>query len=125
MKRFIQLVCALVAVTAAACASSRSSTAATTAGAAAGAAAWEGSFRTTQYAANAVMAPAGQAGRAAGYGSIRLTPVVAGPGGNTQAEVSVSAPVSAGSQLAWAIFSGPCGTMSDAIAGVMQFPTIA
>jgi hypothetical protein len=120
MKPPIPFICVLFAATAAACASNHS----TPSSVPEGSAQWEGSFRTTQYAANAVMAPAGQAGRAAGYGSIRLTPVASGPGGNLQVEVSISAPVSAGTQLAWAIFSGPCGTMSDAVAGVMQFPTI-
>ena len=120
MTRTIQLGSALVAVVVAACASGGSSAS----GTAAGPARWEGSFRTSGYATTAVIGP-GQTGTSAAFGTIKLSPIAAGPGGNTQVEVSVSAPVSPGTQLGWAIFTGPCGTMSAAIAGLMQFPTIS
>jgi hypothetical protein len=73
-------------------------------------------------AATAVIGP-GQTGHAAGYGTVKLTPV-AGNSPTVQAEVSISAPVPPGSQLAWAVFPGPCGTMSGPVMGAMQFPTI-
>ena len=122
MTRFIRLGSALMTAGIAACASSGSHSPSAGAGPA-HPPHWEGSFRISQMAATAVIGP-GQTGHAAGYGTIKLTPV-AGPTPVVQAEVTVSAPVTAGTQLAWAVFSGPCGTMSGPVIGQMQFPTIS
>ena len=39
-------------------------------------------------------------------------------------ELSISAPMEPSTHLAWAIFSGPCGTPSPAVAGLNEFPAI-
>ena len=83
---------------------------------------WSGSFKTSQMAASAVIGPA-TPGRAAGYGTISLTSVATTPA-STRVELSVSAPVAPGSQVAWALFTGPCGSPSPPIAGPNEFPRI-
>lgn len=88
----------------------------------AGSGVWTGSFRQPQTAATAVIGPAAP-GRAAAYGNVSLTPTDAGAG-KYRVELSISAPVDPNTQLAWAVFSGPCGTPSPAVAGIDEFPTI-
>jgi hypothetical protein len=88
----------------------------------AGAGVWTGSFRQPQVAASSVIGPA-TANRAAAYGTISLTPSPDGAG-RYQVELSLSAPVDPNTQLAWAVFSGPCGTPSPAVAGTNEFPHI-
>ena len=83
---------------------------------------WMGAFRQPQSAVSAVIGPA-TPGRAAAYGSLLLTPAEREPG-RFRVELSISAPVDANSQLAWAIFSGPCGTPSPAVTGLQEFPAI-
>ena len=91
-----------------------------------GPARWTGTFRTSQYAASAVIGPA-QPGRSAGYGSITVTPVdVQGSSqaSGSRVEISINAPVPPGTQVGWAIFNGQCGSTSPPLIGAMQFPTI-
>lgn len=83
---------------------------------------WSGSFKQPQLAASAVVGPA-TPGRGAAYGSISLLPVT-GQLGRFNVELSISAPVDGNTPLAWAIFSGPCGTPSPAVAPLTDFPTI-
>jgi hypothetical protein len=90
--------------------------------ASAGSGVWTGSFRQPQTAASAVIGPA-TPGRAAAYGNLSLTPTDGGAG-KYRVELSISAPVDPNTQLAWAVFSGPCGTPSPAVAGINEFPTI-
>ena len=84
---------------------------------------WTGSFRTSQYAASAVIGPA-QPGRTAGYGSITVVPADPPPASTSRVDISINAPVQPGTQLGWAIFSGQCGSTSPPLIGAMQFPTI-
>jgi hypothetical protein len=81
-----------------------------------------GAFRQPQSAVSAVIGPA-TPGRAAAYGSLLLTPAERDPG-RLRVELSISAPVDPSTQLAWAIFSGPCGTPSPAVIGLQEFPAI-
>jgi hypothetical protein len=83
---------------------------------------WMGTFRQPQSAASAVIGPA-TPGRAAAFGSLILTPAERDPG-RFRVELSISAPVDANNQLAWAIFSGPCGTPSPSVIGLQEFPAI-
>lgn len=83
---------------------------------------WTGAFRTSQYAASAVIGPA-QPGRSAGYGTITVTPTDV-QAGTSRVEISINAPVTPGTQVAWAMFTGQCGSTSPPLIGAMQFPTI-
>ena len=80
-------VVSIVALTA--CASKTSSVST-----ASGPARWTGTFRQSQTAAAAVVGPA-TPGRAAGYGSITLTPV-AGDSARIRIELSINAPLPLG-----------------------------
>lgn len=115
MPKFFMALCALV-IAAAGCVSSGSHVNT------GGPAHWTGSFRTSQYAATAVIGPA-QPGRSAGYGTITIAPVEA-PASSSRVEISVNAPVPSGTQIGWAVFSGQCGSTSPPLIGAMQFPTI-
>jgi hypothetical protein len=83
---------------------------------------WTGTFRQSQTAATAVVGPA-TPGRAAGYGSITLTPM-AGDTGRVRVELSINAPVAPGTQVGWAVFTSPCGSPTPPITGANEFPTI-
>jgi hypothetical protein len=87
-----------------------------------GPARWSGSFRVSQMAATAVVGPA-TPGKTAAFGAITLVALDSTPP-TTRVELSISAPVTAGTQVGWAVFSGPCGTPSPPLAGPHEFPTI-
>jgi hypothetical protein len=83
---------------------------------------WSGSFRQPQMAASSVVGPA-TPNKSAAFGSINITPIETRPG-YFQVDLSMSAPVDPNTQLAWAIFQGPCGAPGPAVAGLTEFPTI-
>jgi len=62
-------------------------------------------------AATAVVGGGTAGARAAAYGTINLVPLETTPP-TTRVELSISAPVSPGTQVGWALFSGPCGSPS-------------
>ena len=80
---------------------------------------WSGSFRQMQMPT----AEVGPATPNRGYGSIVLAPSADNPG-KMRVELTVNAPVSPGSQIAWAIFTGACGSPSPMVTGEHQFPMI-
>jgi hypothetical protein len=84
---------------------------------------WSGSFRQSQMAATSVIGPA-TPGRGAAYGNITLTPVVETPAGRVRVELTVSAPMPAGTHIAWALFTGPCGAATPPLTGPNEFPVI-
>jgi hypothetical protein len=83
---------------------------------------WTGSFRQPATAASAVIGAA-TPGRAAAFGTISLTPDDIGVR-KYRVELAISAPVDPNTQLAWAIFSGPCGATAPPVTGINEFPTI-
>lgn len=87
-----------------------------------GVARWSGSFKQPQMAASSIVGPA-RPNTVAAFGSIMLTPVE-GDANRVRVDMSVSAPVSGGTQLAWAIFTGPCGAPTPPVAGPNEFPLI-
>jgi hypothetical protein len=87
-----------------------------------GGAMWTGSFRQPQVAASSVIGPAATP-RGAAYGTLKLSPVE-GRAGSYQVDLSMSAPVEPSTQLAWAVFQGPCGATSTAVTGINEFPMI-
>jgi len=84
-----------------------------------GPARWTGSFKQTQMATSAVLGPATPN---RGFGSITLTPDADGK--KMRVELSINAPVATGSQIAWAIYNGVCGSPAPMVTGEMQFPPI-
>ncbi len=83
---------------------------------------WSGSFRQSQSAASSVIGPA-TTPRGAAYGSINLTPVE-GKAGTYKVELTMSAQLDPNTQLAWAIFSGPCGAPLPSVVGLNEFQLI-
>jgi hypothetical protein len=78
---------------------------------------WSGSFKQTQM-------PTGQLGAAApnrGYGTITISKLASGTD-NVRIEVSVNAPVAGGTQIAWAVFNGACGSAAPMVTGENRFP---
>jgi hypothetical protein len=83
---------------------------------------WSGTFKQSQSATSAVIGPA-TPGKGAAYGTVSAAPLPEGTTGN-RIELSISTPLAAGTQIAWAIFSGPCGSPTPPLAGPQEFPTI-
>jgi hypothetical protein len=108
----------LLAVTIVACASKTR-----TASTATGPSRWTGSFKQSTLSSSATIGPA-TPGRAAAYGTITLTPNEP-DSGRTRVELSINVSVQPGSQIAWALFSGPCGSPTPPLAGPNEFPTIS
>ena len=78
---------------------------------------WSGSFKQTQM-------PGSQLGAATpnrGYGTITIAPINAGPD-QVRIEVNVSTPVTGGQQIAWALFTGACGSAAPMVTGENRFP---
>jgi hypothetical protein len=83
---------------------------------------WTGTFRQSQSATSSVIGPA-TPGKGAAYGTITAVPLPTGTTGN-RIELSISTPLASGTQIAWAVFSGPCGSPTPPLAGPQEFPTI-
>lgn len=83
---------------------------------------WTGSFRQGQTAASAVIGPA-TTPRGAAYGTVTLT-AVPSQAGHWKVDLSMSAPVESSTPLAWAIFSGPCGSPTPSVIGLNEFQVI-
>ena len=119
MMRKLVIVPSVVVLAACASTQSSSSSVAQSAAAPAGAVRWSGSFKQTKM-------PTAQIGAATpnrGFGTITVTQP-AGETGRVQIELSVNAPVAPGTQIAWAIFDGACGSASPMVTGENQFPII-
>jgi len=81
---------------------------------------WSGSFRGTNSASSAVMAPATPN---RGAGTINLT-ALGGTPAQTRVEVTISG-ATPNMQLGWAVFGGACGSPAPIVAGQNQFPAIS
>ena len=82
---------------------------------------WTGTFKQSQSAASAIVGPT-TPGKGAAYGTMTAQTMNGMTG--TTFELSISAPVAAGTQLAWAVFTGSCGAPTPPLAGPHEFPTI-
>ena len=83
---------------------------------------WAGSFRTSELASSAVIGSGGAA-QGAAYGNITVTPVENAQG-RMSVDLSINAPVAPGSQVAWAVFGGSCGSPTPPVMGPDEFPMI-
>ena len=109
--------CALLLMLAAGvgCASHTSSSSSRT-----GPARWTGAFKPE--GGSAVIGSELSRARATGYGTITLTPV-SDQQGRVKVDMSVTTSVTS-TQVAWALFEGPCGAPTPPVIAVNQFPTI-
>jgi len=87
-----------------------------------GPARWTGSFKQPALAATAVIGANAQSTKG-GYGSITITPIADDPG-RVRIDLSMTSPVAPGTQIAWAVFQGPCGSPTPPAAGLESFPLI-
>lgn len=83
---------------------------------------WTGSFKQSQMASSAVITGGIQSTRSA-YGDITITTVDTIQGRST-VDLNVNTPMVGGTQLAWAVFTGPCGSPTPPVTGLNEFPTI-
>lgn len=86
---------------------------------------WTGSFRQQFMRPTAVIGGGTMASgaQASSFGSVTLT-ATGGERPRLLYDVSVSAPPAAGSQLAWALFTGPCNTPSPPVVAPSQLPVL-
>ena len=81
---------------------------------------WSGSFR--QSGNSAVIGSELSRARSSGYGTVTLTPVK-DQKGRVKVDLSVNTSLS-GTQIAWAVFEGPCNAPSPPVIAVNEFPII-
>ena len=81
---------------------------------------WSGSFKQSQNS-NAQLGLS--IGTNRGYGSISIAPLGSGTD-QIRIELSISAPLPAGTQIAWALFNGACGSAAPMVTGENRFPPI-
>lgn len=85
---------------------------------AAGPTQWSGTFKPSR-----LNAELGRSAPSSAFGTITLTPVDQ-PSKGTRIELSISAPVSPGEHVPWAVLSGTCGSAHPMLAGQLEFPTM-
>ena len=86
-----------------------------------GVARWTGNFKSVG-GTSAVLTARTNA-QSSAYGNITVVTIDSVPPAS-RVDLSVTAPAMIGNQLAWAIFSGPCGSPTPPVAGVNEFPNI-
>lgn len=93
---------------------------------------WYGQLKQLNQASIATLQTSMPTGAtAASYGQVTVLPMGAPPGaapgearGRLRFEVSITAPAYAGDNIAWAAFSGPCGSPLPPIAPLTDFPVL-
>lgn len=116
MHAFVRRPLIFAVVSLAACAANRASSRPS------GPARWSGAFKQPAMAATAVIGANAQSTKS-GYGSITITPIPDDPG-RAQVDLSMTSPVSPGTQIAWAVFQGACGAATPPAASIEAFPVI-
>jgi len=120
MPAFMRVLAAGIIVVAGGCAHGGVSTSTTRAGETPR---WTGQFRQVEGSSQSAVMGASTNSTRGAYGDIAVTTKDTLHALST-VDLSVSAPVIGSTQLAWAIFSGPCGAPLPAVAGVTEFPPI-
>lgn len=85
-----------------------------------GVARWTGNFKSVGGTSAVLTARTNT--QSSAYGNITVVTIDSAPPAS-RVDLSVTAPAMTGS-LAWAIFSGPCGSPTPPVAGVNEFPNI-
>jgi hypothetical protein len=88
-----------------------------------GPARWSGNFRTVGAPSSAVLNTRTTDSQGTAFGSISIMSADSTPP-TSRVDLSVSAPAMSGKQLAWAIFSGPCGSPTPPVTGLQEFPAL-
>lgn len=102
---------------AAACATSNRPTTST------GPARWTGNFRTVGTPSSAVLNTSSTDSQGSAFGNITVTNTDSTPP-TSHVDLTVSAQAMSGRELAWAIFSGPCGAATPPVASLQEFPPL-
>lgn len=89
-----------------------------------GPARWSGNLRSTGTASSAVLNTATTDSQGSAFGSITIVDGDSVPP-TSHVELTVSAPAMSGRELAWAIFSGPCGAATPPVASLEEFPPLS
>lgn len=90
----------------------------------AGPARWSGNFRTVGTPSSAVLNTTSTDSQGSAFGSITVTNTASTPP-TSHVDLTISAQAMSGRELAWAIFSGPCGAATPPVASLQEFPPIA
>lgn len=85
---------------------------------------WSGNLRSTGTASSAVLNTATTDSQGSAFGSIRIVNGDSMPP-TSHVELTVSAPAMSGRELAWAIFTGPCGAATPPVASLQEFPPLS
>lgn len=89
-----------------------------------GGARWTGSLRSLGSGSSATLNTSSTDSQGSSYGNISVTEVDSNPP-TSHVDLVVNSQSMSGRQLAWAIFSGACGSPSPAVAGLQEFPYIS
>jgi hypothetical protein len=89
----------------------------------AGPARWSGSFRTVGAASSAILNTSSTDSLGSAFGSITVTSLETTPP-TSHVDLTVSAQSMSGRELAWAIFTGPCGAGTPPVASLQEFPPL-
>lgn len=88
-----------------------------------GPARWSGSLKAVAAPPSAVLNTRTTDSQGTAFGNIMVTTVDSAPP-TSRVDLSVSAQSMSGRQLAWAIFSGPCGSPTPPVTGLQEFPPL-
>ena len=109
---------ALALVGAVACAASNHPSTST------GPARWTGNLRSTGTTSSAVLNTSTTDSQGSAFGSITVVDGDSTPP-TSHVELTISAPAVSGKELAWAIFTGPCGAATPPVASLQEFPPLS
>ena len=84
---------------------------------------WSGALRPPAMATTAVLSRTAPSATAASYGNVMLTRLADRPD-RWRYELTVTAPPMAGSQVAWALFTGSCGASSPPVVPTAELPVM-
>lgn len=90
-------------------------------GGGAGESRWTGSFKTMGGTSATMTSNTNSQGSA--FGNVTIVTLDSAPP-SSRVDLAVTAPSMTGEQLAWAVFTGPCGSPTPPIVGVNEFPTL-
>lgn len=85
---------------------------------------WTGNFRTVGTPSSAVLNTKSTDSQGSAFGSITVTNADSTPP-TSHVDLTISAQAMSGRDLAWAIFSGPCGAATPPVASLQEFPPIS
>jgi len=85
---------------------------------------WSGNFRTVGSASSAVLNTSSTDSQGSSFGNIIVVNADSMPP-TSHVDLTMSSPSMSGRELAWAIFSGPCGAPTPPVASLQEFPPLS